>query len=195
MLNRKLSMAWEKWQQTAQEMRDQAELLMYGLRTFLNHKMVQAWNTWRFWANDHGRQQFLVGGCINRMLHRKLSMAWEKWQYVYIWMKRLSLLMRIVPKMFQLSQGALFDYWAIVTRTTKKHLKDAQEVWVEPILSPKNKSPIARPTRERKSRNFTNLGDLQKMHMSKFMKTLVKKEALNDGTIEKHIQKIDKIDR
>ena len=52
MLNRKLSMAWEAWQQNAAEMKRQQELLEYAVRKFQNAKMFAAWNTWRSWAEE-----------------------------------------------------------------------------------------------------------------------------------------------
>ena len=70
--------------------------------------------------------------------------------------------------------------------TAIERLNSANNAWVEPTLQSAVKSPqIVRPSRAgRKTRNFTNLGELQKMQMSKFMKHLVKQEAKNDHTLE-----------
>merc|ERR1711934_1347992 len=80
MLNRKLSMAWEKWQFEAEEMKRQ-QLLLRGLMRMIHAKMAAAMATWRQQAADAKRQARTCGGAIRRMLNRKLSMAWEKWQY------------------------------------------------------------------------------------------------------------------
>ena len=47
MRNRALSMAWEKWQQTAAEMKEQAMLLRRGLMRMINAKLTAAFASWR----------------------------------------------------------------------------------------------------------------------------------------------------
>ena len=75
MLNRKLSMAWEKWQFTAAEVARQQFMLR-----MLNSKLSMAWEQWQFVAAEVARQQFMLAGALNRLVKSQLSMAWEKWQ-------------------------------------------------------------------------------------------------------------------
>eukprot|EP00658_Telonema_sp_P-2_P009287 TRINITY_DN13486_c0_g1_i18.p3 TRINITY_DN13486_c0_g1~~TRINITY_DN13486_c0_g1_i18.p3 ORF type:complete len:117 (-),score=28.80 TRINITY_DN13486_c0_g1_i18:86-436(-) len=60
MLKRKMSMAWEKWQQVYQDLKFAQWQQVYQDLKFANR---------------------MGGGAIRRMLNRKLSMAWEKWQF------------------------------------------------------------------------------------------------------------------
>merc|ERR1712166_1600330 len=107
MLNRKLSMAWEKWQFTAAEMARQQFLMQRAINRLrnmklscawekwqqvyadlkflnrMNRKLSMAWEKWQFEAAEMARQQFLLAGALNRMLKRAMSAAWEKWQQVY----------------------------------------------------------------------------------------------------------------
>ena len=82
MLHRQLSMAWEKWQYEAAEMKRQQEMLDRALRRLRNAKMFAAWNMWRSWAEEMRRQQYLMAGAVRRMILRKLSQACEQWQWV-----------------------------------------------------------------------------------------------------------------
>merc|ERR550514_2086948 len=97
MLKRQLSMAWEKWQYEAAQMKHE-KFIMGGalnrfrnrllsmawekwqftaadkaLRRFLHAKMFAAWNMWRSWAEEMRRQAYVLKGALERMLHRLLS--------------------------------------------------------------------------------------------------------------------------
>merc|ERR1711865_640927 len=84
MLNRKLSMAWEKWQFTAAEMARQQFLLAGALNRMVKRAMSMAWEKWQQVYADAKGANRMGGGAINRMLNRKLSMAWEKWQFTTV---------------------------------------------------------------------------------------------------------------
>ena len=102
MLNRKLSMAWEKWQYEAAEieqqqqqqqlqlqqqyeaacMKAEKEAMLKVLKKLMNSKMFTAWEQWRTWAAEMRRLQKMMGGAVRRMILRKLSQAWEQCQWV-----------------------------------------------------------------------------------------------------------------
>ena len=88
MLNRKLSMAWEKWQFTAAEMARQQFLLAGALNRMLKRADVAGWEKWQQVYADLKFANGMGGGAIRRMLNRKLSMAWEKWQFTAAEMAR-----------------------------------------------------------------------------------------------------------
>merc|ERR1719182_330369 len=68
LLNRKLSMAFEKWQYEAAKMKAEKEALENALHKFRNSKMFAGWNTWRSWAEDMRRQQHAMKGALRRMI-------------------------------------------------------------------------------------------------------------------------------
>merc|ERR1712086_679652 len=83
MIKRKMSAAWEKWQQTYADLKFETRALGGAIRRMLNRKLSMAWEKWQFTAAEMARQQFLLKGALMRMIKRKMSAAWEKWQQVY----------------------------------------------------------------------------------------------------------------
>lgn len=73
-------MAWEKWQQTAAQMKAERDALMRAMKKFLNQILSKAWNCWNGWAAEMRRQKYMLQGALTRMRNRLLSMAFEKWQ-------------------------------------------------------------------------------------------------------------------
>jgi len=57
MINRKLSMAWEQWQQVCQQMRDERAAMERAMRKFLNQALFAAYNRWLEWYDDYITQQ------------------------------------------------------------------------------------------------------------------------------------------
>jgi len=57
MLNRKLSMAWEQWQQVCQEMRDQRAAMRRAVVRMINRKLSMAFNAWAEWYVDMLEQE------------------------------------------------------------------------------------------------------------------------------------------
>jgi hypothetical protein len=63
MMNRQLSMAWEKWQDSLNRVPD-----------IHSPSMCPRWQEWYAEMKD---QQRLMGGALTRFMKRQLSMAWE----------------------------------------------------------------------------------------------------------------------
>ena len=63
MLNRKLSMAFEKWQTEAAQMSHEKKMLGGAIRRLLHRKLSMAWEQWQQMANEtKWQQQLLQGG-------------------------------------------------------------------------------------------------------------------------------------
>eukprot|EP00658_Telonema_sp_P-2_P066629 TRINITY_DN55600_c0_g2_i1.p1 TRINITY_DN55600_c0_g2~~TRINITY_DN55600_c0_g2_i1.p1 ORF type:complete len:424 (-),score=42.70 TRINITY_DN55600_c0_g2_i1:182-1453(-) len=112
MINRLLSMAWEKWQQDCAVRHAQWQLLDSAARKFRNAKVVAAWNQWRSCAEELRRQQSKLRGALTRMKNLQLSRAWEKWQASAAALKHEA----------RLLGGALHRIW-------NRHLSRAWEKW------------------------------------------------------------------
>lgn len=52
MFNRKLSMAWERWQYWYEELLEQRWKIAGALRRMLKRKLSMAWETWQAWYSD-----------------------------------------------------------------------------------------------------------------------------------------------
>merc|ERR1719199_111710 len=77
MMNRKLSMAWEQWQQTAAELRalaDERRRKQMAMRRALMKWQLQqlsmGWNTWHNWYLERMEQLRLLRRGAMRMLQR-----------------------------------------------------------------------------------------------------------------------------
>ena len=83
MLHRKLSMAWEKWQEWYAEMKNQQHLMSGAANRLRNYHLSRAWEKWQEWYEEKVALLFRMQGAIRRMMNRQLSKAWEKWQFWY----------------------------------------------------------------------------------------------------------------
>ena len=79
MMNRKLSMAWERWQQWYAELKDQQFRLAGALRRMMNRQLSMAWESWQEWYADLMEQRRKLAHALARLMHRKLAMAWITW--------------------------------------------------------------------------------------------------------------------
>eukprot|EP00658_Telonema_sp_P-2_P063381 TRINITY_DN520_c0_g1_i27.p1 TRINITY_DN520_c0_g1~~TRINITY_DN520_c0_g1_i27.p1 ORF type:complete len:112 (-),score=21.54 TRINITY_DN520_c0_g1_i27:161-496(-) len=74
MLKRKMSMAWERWQEVYQDLKF-ANRMGGGAIRRMKRKMSMAWEKWQQVYQDLKFANRMGGGAIRRMLNRKLSMA------------------------------------------------------------------------------------------------------------------------
>ena len=110
--NRKLSMAWEKWQFTAVEMARQQLMMQGALNRMVKRAMSMAWEKWQQVYGDAKVANRNGGGAINRMLNRKLSMAWEKWQFTAAEMARQQFLLAgALKRMIKRKMSAAWEKW------------------------------------------------------------------------------------
>eukprot|EP00658_Telonema_sp_P-2_P063382 TRINITY_DN520_c0_g1_i3.p1 TRINITY_DN520_c0_g1~~TRINITY_DN520_c0_g1_i3.p1 ORF type:complete len:119 (-),score=25.93 TRINITY_DN520_c0_g1_i3:157-513(-) len=85
MLKRKMSMAWERWQEVYQDLKFANRMGGGAIRRMLNRKlsmkrkMSMAWEKWQQVYQDLKFANRMGGGALNR----KLSMAFEKWQFTF----------------------------------------------------------------------------------------------------------------
>ena len=79
MKNRKLSMAWERWQEWYADVMEQIRLMKGAMGRFMKRQLSMAWERWQFWYEDFMRQKMLLKQAMKRMMHRKLSMGYQRW--------------------------------------------------------------------------------------------------------------------
>ena len=85
MMNRQLSMAWEKWQEWYAEIKDQQRLMGGALTRFMQRQLSMAWEKWQDWYAQHMYEMRLLGGAANRLRNFHLSKAWEQVPCVVAW--------------------------------------------------------------------------------------------------------------
>ena len=80
MMHRSLSLAFEKWQSAAAEMKEEARKLRQGVMRLVAGKMAAAFGTWREAASQRKAAMELCGRCARRMRNACLSAAWNSWR-------------------------------------------------------------------------------------------------------------------
>merc|ERR1711959_519703 len=80
MLNRKLSMAFEKWQYEAAAMKREAYALRGALTRMLNRKFSMAFEKWQFTAAEMANQLAITRRALLTWINKKLAMGFKKWQ-------------------------------------------------------------------------------------------------------------------
>merc|ERR1711881_329529 len=80
MIFRKLSMAWEQWQQVCQEMRDQRAAMDSALRRWVNQAMFLAFNRWIEWYDDYVNQQKALRRALYSWNANGLMWAFTWWR-------------------------------------------------------------------------------------------------------------------
>jgi hypothetical protein len=85
-IKRAMSMAFEKWQFEAEEMKRQQQLLRRGLMRMIMRKLAQAFGWWRDEANAGKRQQDLLRKSMGRWRNQKMSAAFSSWRQ---WLEEL----------------------------------------------------------------------------------------------------------
>jgi len=145
MLNRKLSMAFEKWQAEAAQMARGRFLLNGAVTRMRKRKLSMAFEKWQYTAKQLAREQYALGGAVTRMRKRKLSMAFETWQAEAARMGRGRFLLNgAVKRMRKRKLSMAFEKWqytakqlareqymlnGAVTRMRKRKLSMAFEKW------------------------------------------------------------------
>jgi len=116
MMNRKLSMAWETWQQWYADLLHQRFILNGAIHRMLKRKLSMAWEKWQFWYAEFMQQKFLMAGAVKRLMERMLSKAWEQWQWQYAELMRQKMLIkRGLMRLMQRKMAAAFGKWRLVT--------------------------------------------------------------------------------
>ena len=83
-IQRKLSMAWEKWQYEhaqAAEMRRRRLRARAAIQRWMHRELSKALQKWLYEYEQAKRQLFLLNGAATRFRNQLLSKAWEKWQF------------------------------------------------------------------------------------------------------------------
>merc|ERR1711988_1709380 len=89
MRNRKLSMAWEKWQFEAECMKEEKRLLGGAATRWLRQKLGQAFNTWKERLAEARHQEYMMTQSLVSWCLRDLVKGFNTWRSVaYHWRLR-----------------------------------------------------------------------------------------------------------
>jgi hypothetical protein len=80
MLNRKLSMAWEKWQFEAEEMKRQQMLLRRAAMKMIMREMAKAFCSWQETAMRLRAEKEAMANALRRFINQKMFAAWNQWR-------------------------------------------------------------------------------------------------------------------
>jgi hypothetical protein len=139
MIHRKLSAAWEQWQQVAAEMKHTQHSMGGAIRRMLNRKLSMAWEKWQQTAAEMKQQEQLMKHALMRMIQRKLAMAFDTWHAEYaLAFEQHNLRMRALFCWTHREFSAAFNTWVDVAahaRASQNLLEWSVRRWQHQSLS------------------------------------------------------------